>query len=494
MFSLLFSAETINCMQNPRFNLKNLSPRLFLVFVVSFLLFAQTVSAQVFISEIKCTGNNEWVEVLNDGASVDITLWKFFENGSNHKLKPIQGGVSLPANGYAVIANDATAFLTEHAGFSGILFDSSFSLLDVGETISIKSSDTTTVDTVSYSGIKGSKNSTQKIGSAWYESSPTPGKVNALSQDTNTGTQNTSTGEGVSTQAQTTSSQTPTSVKAGINAEAGPRTRVVIAGAPITFEGKTSGLESVYGGVHTSWSFGDGALAEGATVSHTYYYPGEYTAVLDVVSGSVTATDRMLVRVILPDISLATGGDSVRSFVMIENNGGDEIDLSGWQVVSGEKSFTFPKNTILGVRKSVTLASEVTGLATPQSATVELHFSNGTTVATKNKNKIEAVLVAPAIPKVVEKQKVKEVRQTQGFVSVPKSVNQEATVSTAFATTAQPLPQRQREEEGSLWPWYIGAAFLSVLALLALRFTRVPEEKGAPTADDFEIIDDDEPY
>lgn len=480
-------------MQNPRFNLKNLSPRLFLGFVVGFFFFAQTASAQIFISEIKYTGN-EWIELSNEGTTTDISLWKFFENGANHKLKPVQGGVSIPANGYAVIANDASAFLTEHAGFSGILFDSSFLLLDVGETISIKSSDTTTVDTVSYTGIKGSKNSTQKIGSAWYESSPTPGKVNALSSVAPATTPETLSVSGESAQTQSASPQASTNTKTGINAEAGPRTRVVIAGAPITFEGKTSGLESVYGGVHTSWSFGDGALAEGATVSHTYYYPGEYTAVLDVVSGSVTATDRMLVRVILPDISLATGGDSVRSFVMIENNGGDEIDLSGWQVVSGEKSFTFPKNTILGSRKSITFASEVTGLVTPFGVVVELRFSNGTLVATKNKNKIEAVLVAPAIPKVVEKQKVKEVRQTQGFVSVPKSVNQEATVFTAFATTAQPLPQRQREEEGSLWPWYIGAAFLSVLALLALRFTRVPEEKGAPTADDFEITDDEEPY
>jgi len=145
--------------------------------LVAIIFFAQVASAQVFISEIKYTGN-EWIEITANGDSTDLSLWKFFEGNTNHKLKPIQGGTTIASGGYAVIANDTTAFLKEYSGFSGILFDSSFSLLDTGESISIKSSDINIVDTISYTGTKGSKNSVQKINGAWSESIPTPGAAN----------------------------------------------------------------------------------------------------------------------------------------------------------------------------------------------------------------------------------------------------------------------------------------------------------------------------
>ncbi|MFZ2303161.1 MAG: lamin tail domain-containing protein [Minisyncoccia bacterium] len=442
--------------------------------IVLILFFARTASAQVFISEIKYTGN-EWIEVSNSGESADLSLWKFYEGGTNHKLKSVQGGSSLSSGSYAIIANDATAFLNEYGGFSGILFDSSFSLLDVGETISIKSSDTNIVDTVSYTGIKGSKNSTQKIGGVWSEAIPTPGAINSVSQNVDTATTQTSNTEVV-----------PTTATSQVTAQAGPQTRVVLAGAPIIFEGKIAGLENNNVVTHTTWSFGDGASAEGESVTHTYYYPGEYTAVLDVVSGSLKATDKMLVRVVLPNLSLRTGGDVLRSFISIQNQGGDEMDISGWQVVAGEKTFTFPKNTILGARRSATFASEVTGLATPSGSTAELLFPNGSRVDTK----VETVANQPILPKTVEKPKVVASTEARTVSQSPQTPqNQEASVLNAVADAPTSPTQK---EEGSLWPWYIGSAFLGALALLGLRLTREKntETPEGPTADDYEIIED----
>lgn len=442
--------------------------------IVLILFSAQNVSAQVFISEIKYTGN-EWIEVSNSGEPSDISLWKFYEGGTNHKLKSVQGGSSLSSGSYAIIANDATAFLNEHSGFSGILFDSSFSLLDVGETISIKSSDTNIVDTVSYTGTKGSKNSTQKIGGVWSEATPTPGTANSVSQNINTTTTQTSNTE-----------VAPTTATSQVTAQAGPQTRVVLAGAPIIFEGKIAGLENSNWATQTTWSFGDGASAEGESVTHTYYYPGEYTAVLDVVSGGLTATDKMLVRVVLPNLSLRTGGDATRSFFTIENRGGDELNISGWQVVNNEKTFTFPKNTILGARKSATFASEVTGLATPAGNIPELRFSNGTRVDTK----METVVPQAVDPKAVEKPKAIASTVARAESQMPE--RQKASIMNAISETPAPL----REERG-LWPWYVGSAFLGALALLGLRLTQKVEEKATITAEDFEIIeeaDDNEPH
>ncbi|MEK7568583.1 MAG: lamin tail domain-containing protein [Patescibacteria group bacterium] len=477
-YSLEFSLRLAEKIES--FVTKIFTQRVFMktIAVISILFFARMVSAQVLISEIKYTGN-EWIEISNSGASADLSLWKFFEGGTNHKLKSVQGDVTLASGGYAIIADDATAFLTEHSGFSGILFDSSFSLLDVGETISIKSSDTNTIDTVSYTGIKGSKNSTQKIGGVWSEAIPTPGVANAISPGTSVAPQNTAT----MPVANTNTSSAPTSSQ--MTAQAGPQTRVVLAGAPIIFEGKIAGLENGYSApARTTWSFGDGASAEGSSVSHTYYYPGEYTAVLDVVSGSMTATDRMLVRVVLPVLSLNAGGDTARSFFTIQNRGGDEIDLSGWQVASAEKIFTFPKNTILGVKKNATFASEVTGLATPEGSVIELRFPNGSRVETKNET---ATAEAPA-PKAEEKPKVKAVTQPR-TASIPQQ--QEASAIVALPDTQTPLTQK----EGSLWPWYIGAAFLGVFALGGIRLTREKEERGIDSSseantDDFEIVEE----
>lgn len=441
---------------------------------IIFLLSAHTVSAQVFISEIKYTGN-EWIEVSNSGEPADISLWKFYEGGTNHKLKSVQGGSSLSSGSYAIIANDATAFLNEHSGFSGMLFDSSFSLLDVGETVSIKSSDTNIVDTASYTGIKGSKNSTQKIGGVWSEATPTPGTANSVSQNINTTTTQTSNTE-----------LAPTTRTSQVTAQAGPQTRVVLAGAPIIFEGKIAGSENSYGTAQTTWSFGDGASAEGESVTHTYYYPGEYTAVLDVVSGGLTATDKMLVRVVLPNLSLRTGGDASRSFFTIENRGEDELNISGWQVVNNEKTFTFPKNTILGARKSATFASEVTGLVTSVGSIPELRFPNGTRVDTK----VETVAHHAVAPKAVEKPKAIASTAARAESQMPE--RQEASIMNAVSEPLAPL----RDERG-LWPWYVGSAFLGALALLGLRLTQKVEEKATITAEDFEIIeetDDNEPY
>jgi len=442
------------------------------------LFFAQTVSAQVFISEIKYTGN-EWIEISNIGAPVDLSLWKFFEGGTNHKLKFVQGGITLASGEYAIIVNDATAFLSEHSGFSGMLLDSSFSLLDAGETISIKSSDIKTVDTVSYVGIKGSKNSIQNIDGVWREAGPTPGASNTVVLSTPA--VNMDKRPLVNSNNETSPISKPQVVVGVV-----PQVRVALAGLPIIFEGRTSGKENNSGGAPSGvWSFGDGASFEGMTASHTYYYPGEYTVVFDVVIGNDTATDRMLVRVVSPNLSLLAGGDASRSFFTIENHSGDDIDLSEWQAMSGEKTFTFPKNTILAARKSATFASEVTSLATPTGSIPEIWSPNGMRVEVKT----EAHTSSESSPQIPQNTSVKNVVTARA--TSPVLQNQEATVANAFNDSLI-LPQER--EESSLWPWYVGASFIAAFALLGLRLVRKNETNSDLCAEDFEIIEDEEPY
>ena len=442
--------------------------------LVAIIFFAQVASAQVFISEIKYTGN-EWIEITANGDSTDLSLWKFFEGNTNHKLKPIQGGTTIASGGYAVIANDTTAFLKEYSGFSGILFDSSFSLLDTGESISIKSSDINIVDTISYTGTKGSKNSVQKINGAWSESIPTPGAAN---------------GEVVNTSAKESSTVLPPIQTSNISSypvepqiftKITAQTQTVSVGAATTFTARAWGLKKEpIENARMVWAFGDGASGEGTSVAHTYYYPGEYTVILDASSGYYAASYRVRIIAALPLVTLRTGGDEVRSFVVIENRGNDELNLSEWQVHAQGKTFIIPKNTLVGAHKTLTLASEITGLATPAESIASLHFPNGMVVPVQDTLVHENIV--PAQTQGSEKSVVVKEKKQVPIKQIPP---QTASIATAFSE----IPT---SKESSLWMWYVGVAFLAAFALLGLRLMRTPTASDAITADDFEIIDEDE--
>ncbi len=439
---------------------------------------AQTVSAQVFINEIQILPINErFIELYNsDNSDVDLTGWyiqrktatgsSFGSLVSSTQLN----GKTIKSHGYFLISRNLY-------GNSDVTTDLT---LTESNTIRIRDSKGKDVDQIEWGGIDIGKSRQRISAGEWVTASPTPGTTNEISQNINT-----TAGENTAT------ASTPTVPQ--VTAQAGPQTRVVLAGAPILFEGKIAGLENNSAGVtRTMWSFGDGASGEGESVSHTYYYPGEYTAVLDVVSGGLTATDKMLVRVVLPDLSLSAGGDASRSFFTIQNHGGDELDVSGWQVSSGGKTFTFPKNTILGARKSVIFASEVTGLATPAGSIPELLFPNGSRVATKNEAKTE-----PAVPMAYVSNKAQiPVAKSVARVSAVSQVQEQQEASTINAFPEAQTPLRAQKGDG-LWSWYAGTAFLGALALLGLRLARQESVGGimattTPTADDFEIVEDED--
>ena len=443
------------------------------------LFFARMVSAQVLLNEIQISPIGErFIELYNSGNSdIDLTGWYIQrKTATGNSFSSLVTSTALKdktisAKGYFLVSRG-------QSGNADIVIDNL--TLTEANTIRLRDSKGGDVNQIELGMIDEGKSYQRTSGSGWVSAAPTPHTA-AISSGAPVVAQNTAT----IPVANTNTPSTPAG--SHMTAQAGPQTRVVLAGVPIIFEGKIAGLENSFSTpTQTAWSFGDGASAEGSSVSHTYYYPGEYTAVLDVSSGSMTATDRMLVRVVLPNLSLSTGGDMARSFFTIENRGGDEIDLSGWQVASGEKIFIFPKNTILGAKKSATFASEVAGLATPEGSDIELRFPNGSPVATKNET---ATAEAPD-SKVGQAPFVKTVAKAR--VMSEASLHQEAATVNAFPETQTLSPA---QKEGSLWPWYIGAAFLGALALLGLRLTREKRESDTESsaeinADDFEIVEE----
>ena len=463
-----------------------------------FVALTKVASAQIVFTEIMYdpqggdTGR-EWVEILNQGSTpVDLSQCKskspcrFIEGGNNHELAVASGNPTLASDTYAIIADNAQIFLSDHPGYSGVVFDSSFSLKNTGETIAFKMPDGSVSDTVTYSpdvGATGDGNSLEKIGDSWKSAQPTPGSGAAPSLDANTAIETTGINQSISSQSSVNLSSFP--VDPQIFTDAGPQTKVVSVGATVDFYGRVWGLKKEpIENARMAWAFGDGATANGASVSHIYYYPGEYTAVLDAASGFYSAADRVRVMAVAPALSVRAGGDSTRSFIAIENFGNEELDLSGWQIVVPEKIFVLPKNTFLGAHKVLTIPSEISGLSVSATTKASINFPNGTPVALMGTS-------TSGVPKNVEN--FTQPMSSPMSFSQKQHLQPESQVANTFASlndeTARPLSAR---EDSSLWMWYAGIAMLGTLGAVAIRITQKKTASGQLTADDFEIIEEND--
>lgn len=92
----------------------------------------------------------EWVKVQNISDSpIDFSGWRFTEGGTNHKLTPL-GPSLVPPRSFAIIAVDAVTYSAEHAGTADIIFDSTFSLSNTGETLMLKNASSTVMAQTTY--------------------------------------------------------------------------------------------------------------------------------------------------------------------------------------------------------------------------------------------------------------------------------------------------------------------------------------------------------
>lgn len=334
------------------------------------------VSAQVMMTEVMYdlegtdTGR-EWVEVYNAGSSpVDLADWKLFEANTNHRLTAQSVSV-IPAQGFAIIADNTVKFLADHPAFSGVLFDSAFSLSNEGETLVLRDGSGADIDTVSYTsalGAVGDGQSLQKSGSSWISASPTVGSM------TN---ENTSQVSGVSTSGDTSSTPSSTmssgsssshasqSVASGLADDvtlevSSGRDRLGFVGTPLSFEAKIKkprDLASV--SVAHSWSMGDGTRKSGQFISHTYVYPGDYVVVLNSEYGGDKAVSKIKVRIVSPQVSIRTANGD---FVEIANDSNDELNLGSWVLETQGGRFVIPPDTIIFPRGVVRLPSSATRL------------------------------------------------------------------------------------------------------------------------------------
>jgi hypothetical protein len=344
-------------------------------------LFAEPVFGAVVINEIMydleigSDSGREWVEIFNDSEiPVDLTGWKFWENGTNHGLNIVQGNISIPQNGYAIIADNPEKFLIDNPSFSGTLLDSAFSLSNDGESLIIKDNNLVTINEVVYSSVWGAKGNGRTLqrenpnGTNWGSGIPTIGTLNNISPEPEEETSPTSESEEPTTETPeipgSTTNDNPPIANAGDNV-------IGFVDQEILFDGTLSsdldGNELSY-----SWNTGDGNSLDKISLVYKYRYPGTYLATLTVFDGRYYSTDTITVQIQQAQITInefmanPSGADEEEEWIEVYNGADSISDISGWKlddIASGSKAFVFPQNTLIAPKSYLVFSRQITKIA-----------------------------------------------------------------------------------------------------------------------------------
>lgn len=363
-----------------------MSKRIILVLSGVFLFLGCNIAfANVSINEIMYAPTNggayEWIEVFNSGnTSLDLNDYRFFNNKDDSSPLRLQKGSGVLAGGeYAIITT-----ISNFDSFSGTVFSSSqFSLPDDSvkyntykaiSDVNKQIIDSVTYDT-SLGGSKESGNSLSKINNLWTSGVATPGVKNISSSNNSNNVDN-----NVAATSNDNNIQNVTETKVKTKIAEVPKIKTEIkakgyafVGIPLEFDVNTTGYsgESLFQGKYF-WNFGDGDSKEIKAsntnkFTHTFFYEGEYAVAVEYFTNYYSivpdAVDKIIIKVVSPDIFISRIGDEKDFFIEITNNTVYDADLSLWALVDNGKSFIFPKNTILKSKNKIILSPKITNFS-----------------------------------------------------------------------------------------------------------------------------------
>ncbi len=448
------------------------------------------VQAQVVFTEIMYDvagrdDGNEWVEVYNQGESdVDVTTLRFVEGGVNHKITEMSTAV-LRAHEYAIIADNATAFSSLYPSFTGLLFDSSFSLANTGEALSLKN-DEVSIDMVTYTpneGANGTGASLQKINTSWVVAAANPGYGSSLSDplvEVASTTQVAAQLSSIVVGGEPPADPVVPRVKVSMNTDT-----VITAGTPARFEGLASiGGVSAPDTARFLWNFGDGAVFVGRNTTHTYAVPGHYVVSLTVSTGGTSETHMVSLDVLAASVSIVAVSFGVDGSITLKNNGTKILNISTWYARTTDDTFVFPVGTYLAPGVAVPFPNKTTRLLLKGNEHVFLHMPNGSVIGQS-----DGMFSAQATTTLVSNTVYVADDGGRGYTpssaqksisSAPGSGHVLVATSTAGALVHESIPA---SSDSKVW-WYV--VFVGVLAVASYG-TLLFEKKRL--VDEFEIIE-----
>lgn len=463
------------------------------------LLFAPSfVFANVAISEVAWMGsadnaNAEWLELYNDGASVDLTGWTLIAEDGQPAIA-LEG--TITAGSYFLLERSSDASvpgITANQIYTG-------ALSNAGELLQLISSDGAVVDGVDgldgwhVGGDNESKFTLQRIGGEWVTAERTPRKENMAptpveevsvenEEDEEQEQKSSSNATHSTTKSSNTkhsTSQTTIRLKPRLILDAGDdRVASVGVSVALTAHAYEQDGDELIGEAFT-WNFGDGSTGAGRTVSHAWDYAGDYvvtvTARHNAFRETLEASDRFVVHVAPALVSIS---EANREHITLMNEGDQEADLSGWYLGYGSQFFRIPKGTILLAGSALNLARKVTSLFVIDPTQVTLFYPSRA-LATKYQpfsNEEEDVVDEETHSEI-------DVSGTRAHTS-EYEVLDDSTVERSAATVATPLTDKytatnsniaaaaaQAPLKNNMWPWLlgvIGVVFVGVFATLLAR-------------------------
>lgn len=401
-----------------------------------FVVYPGTALAAVRINEIAWMGSvasstAEWVELANDGGSpVDLSVWRVEAEDGSPSIS--LAGV-IGANGYFLIerTNDLTVPNTP----ADLVASFGTGLSNSGETLRLKDGNGAVVDTVvggtnwvNIGGNNTTKETAQFTATGWITGTPTPRAINLGSGGANTETGGSGEAAPIATTGTQSSATSPASGVASGGAKSNyPRQEITVSagedqhafvGFPVIFSGGATGLyDEVLNYATYHWNFGDGATGEGGEVSHTYLFPGDYIATLEVFWGTHHNTDRRSVTVTDAGVYIKTVRGGKDGFTTLVNHSSQEVDLGFWHLrdKGSEHVFVFPPHTMILTEKTLTLPNSVTGIF-GGSGGLELSYPNSVIAFAwsaspsavplgAGEKEVASVLPRPASPRLATDQK-----------------------------------------------------------------------------------------
>lgn len=163
-------------------------------------------------------------------------------------------------------------------------------------------------------------------------------------------------------------------VEPQIYADAG-EDKTAIAGADVIFSGEALGLKKEpMENARYLWNFGDGSSAEGKNVRHSYKYPGNYIAVLDVSSGQYSVSDRLNVKIIPNELIIVEANSD---FIKLKNKSNLTLDISGWFLTGDGVVFKFPASFFIAGGSELIISADISKIKIQNGYTVDLLYPNG---------------------------------------------------------------------------------------------------------------------
>ncbi len=368
--------------------------RLYYIVIISLVsisgFFPSTVHAlgeQIKITEIMydlegSDTDREWIEIKNVGPSeVILSGWKVYD-GSNHILNepPTNGGqgsLTLATGGFAVIAQNALVFLSDHPSFSGTVIDSVLSLTNTADTVRILDASNQIMDEVAYTselGANGDGNSLTWYLSGWIVATPTPGVENTGNPPPPLDGGGTSSGGSSVVNSVPKPVMFADSQKIPVwTALVTPSMPSLFTHVPFTLTTKVfSPKKQEYAVGRFVYNLGDGRVIErknNDAFGVEYQESGNYILYFEYYESpnnhEPTITEQILLSVEDTPIILSVSEKPVYK-ITLSNAHTTTINISGWRLSDTKSQFVFPKNTLLPGKRQVTLNSAIHGLSGTQ--------------------------------------------------------------------------------------------------------------------------------